>query len=90
MPQPKSPPKQDASRREQLARVLDPLGLVVLTRERLLDACEDAVRRGRMTRDDAHDLATALISRSRQNTEDVLADLEQLLARGGVGTFARP
>ncbi len=52
-----------------------------MTRERLLEAFEDAVQRGRMTRDDAQELATALINRSRANTEDLLSDLEQLLGR---------
>ena len=81
MPQPRTPSKDEPSLREQLSKVLDPLGLVVLTRERVAEALDDAVQRGRMTRDDATELATALISRGRQSTEDVIADLEQLLGR---------
>src|ERR1044071_7560829 len=36
--------------------VLNPLDVMVITRERLQDTLDDAVRRGRMTRDDASDL----------------------------------
>ena len=82
MPQSKSSSKKnDSSRRDPLARLLDPLGLVVLTRELVQEAFEDAVRRGRMTRDDAQELVTALTTRNRQNTEDVLLLLEQLFGR---------
>jgi hypothetical protein len=61
--------------RELLARA------VMLPTDRLRDAVEDAVRRGRMTRADAEELLQALISAGRRQTEDVLADLEQLLGR---------
>ena len=81
MPQPKSSSKPDPQRRDPLSKLLDPLGLVVLTRELIQEAFEDAVRRGRMTRDDAHELATALLNRNRQNTEDLLRHLEPLFGR---------
>ena len=81
MPQPKSTSKPDPPRRDPLAKLLDPLGLVVLTRELVQEAFEDAVRRGRMTRDDAQELATALLNRNRQNTEDLLSQLEHLFGR---------
>jgi hypothetical protein len=84
MPQPKSAdgaPGADAPRRDPIAKLLDPLGLVVLTRERVMEAFDDAVRRGRMTRDDAHDLAATLINRSRQNADDLVGELEALLGR---------
>ena len=77
MPPVPSSPKLDHKVLEQLARLFDPLGLLVLTRERILEAFEDAVRRGRMTRSDAQELATALINLSRQSTEEVLSELEQ-------------
>jgi len=80
MPQPKSS-KTDPPRRDPLSRLLDPLGLVVLTRELVQELFEDAVRRGRMTRDDAHDLANALMSRNRQNTDDLVHLLEQVFGR---------
>jgi hypothetical protein len=84
MPQTKSAdgaPGADAPRRDPIAKLLDPLGFVVLTRERVMEAFDDAVRRGRMTRDDAHDLAATLINRSRQNADDLVGELEALLGR---------
>ncbi|HWH95333.1 MAG TPA: hypothetical protein VNT03_15840 [Baekduia sp.] len=54
---------------------------VTLTTERLQDAVDDAVRRGRITRKDAEDLLSALVSAGRAQTEALLADLEQLLGR---------
>lgn len=55
---------------------------ITLTTDRLQDTVDDAVRRGRMTRKDAEDLLTALISAGRAQSEALLADLEQLLGRG--------
>jgi polyhydroxyalkanoate synthesis regulator phasin len=58
---------------------------VVLTGERLQEAMDDAVRRGRLTRDDAEELVQNLLSAGRKQTEDLLAELEQLLGRGQKG-----
>ena len=70
--------------REVIAKgVVAPLNLVMLTRERIQEVVDDAVSRGRMTADDAQDLARNLFERGRKQTNDVLADLEQLLGRGG-------
>lgn len=69
-----------AELREALTALVDPLGLVMLTRERIDDALNDAVSRGRVTADDAQELATTLIERGRRQTNDVLGDLEALLA----------
>ncbi|HEU4976250.1 MAG TPA: hypothetical protein VFT50_14245 [Baekduia sp.] len=55
---------------------------VTLTTERLQDTVDDAVRRGRITRKDAEDLLSALVSAGRSQTEALLSDLEQLLGRG--------
>jgi polyhydroxyalkanoate synthesis regulator phasin len=70
-----------SSPRDQLAKLLNPLDLVLLTRERIQAVLDEAVERGRMTRGDATDLATALVERGRRQTEDMLADLEQLVGR---------
>jgi polyhydroxyalkanoate synthesis regulator phasin len=68
---------------EQLVnRIIKPLGLVLLTRERIQETLDDAAERGRLTRSDANDLVAELVQRGRQQTEDVLADLERLLGRG--------
>src|SRR3954464_8480662 len=44
--------------------VLNPLDVMVITRERLQDSLDDAVRRGRMTRDDASDLLAEIVRRA--------------------------
>ena len=59
-----------------------PLELVMLSRERIEDALDEVVKRGRMTRDDARQLGQALFNVGRQQTDDVMKDLEQLLGRG--------
>ncbi|MBV8220495.1 MAG: hypothetical protein JO325_18680 [Solirubrobacterales bacterium] len=63
-------------------RVLKPLGLVVLTTERIQEVLDDAAERGRVTRSDANDLAAQLIARGRQQTDQLLSDIERLLGRG--------
>lgn len=77
----------DARREEQLrqnlAAVRDMLARgVVITGDRIQDAMDDAVRRGRMTRADAEDLVQSLVARGRKQTEELIADIEQLLGRG--------
>jgi polyhydroxyalkanoate synthesis regulator phasin len=59
---------------------------IMLPTERVRETLDDAVRRGRMTRSDAEDLAQALIAVGRRQTEDLLADVEQLLGRRGKRT----
>jgi hypothetical protein len=56
--------------------------MVLLTRQRIEEALEEAVDRGRMTSADAQGLATTLLQRGRKQTNDVLKDLEGLLGRG--------
>jgi polyhydroxyalkanoate synthesis regulator phasin len=65
-----------------LNRVINPLGLVVLTRERIQETLDDAATRGRITRSDANELVAELVKRGRQQTDDVLRDVERLLGRG--------
>jgi polyhydroxyalkanoate synthesis regulator phasin len=55
----------------------------MLSRERIEEVLDDAVKRGRVTRGDAQDLVQGLVQRGRKQTNDVLRDLEQLLGRGG-------
>jgi hypothetical protein len=62
--------------------VLAPVNAVLITRKHLEEAIEDAVKRGRMTRDDAQQLLQTLLQRSARQTDDFLADLERLLGRG--------
>ena len=82
--------KSVADLRNALSRgVIAPLNLVMLTRDRIEEVMEDAVSRGRMTADDAQKLAQDLINRGRKQTNDVLGDLEGLLARAGDPVGAR-
>ena len=67
---------KDPGLREQLSRYLDPREVVVLTRERVQEAVDDAVERGRMTRDDATALVAALFERGRSQTDDLITQLE--------------
>jgi polyhydroxyalkanoate synthesis regulator phasin len=67
--------------REQLQRILNPMELVVLTRDRVQGALDEAVERGRMTRQDASDLAAELLARGRRQTDDLVAELEGVLGR---------
>jgi hypothetical protein len=48
----------------QAKNPLNPLDVMVITRERLQDALDEAVRRGRMTRDDASDLLSEIVRRA--------------------------
>jgi len=76
-----SPSEQ--SLRESLAELRTTLTRgVVLTRERINETLEDAVRRGRMTRDDAEDLAASLMGIGRRQAQDLLADVDTLLGSG--------
>src|SRR3954470_23622943 len=95
MPQPKSssgrarkPARRSPTKREDenVARGMIALRevltrAIMLPTERVREAMDDAVRRGRMTRADAEELAQSLITLGRRQTEDLLADLEQLLGR---------
>src|SRR3954466_11737828 len=73
-----SAPK-DPGLREQLSRYLDPREVVVLTRERVQEAVDDAVERGRMTRDDATALVAALFERGRSQTDDLISQIEGIV-----------
>ena len=52
---------------------------LTLSRERLQDVFDDAVRRGRMTRGDAEELISSIVSQGRQYTDDLVANLERLI-----------
>ena len=71
--------KDSAGVRDQLARFLDPREVVVLTRERVQEAVDDAVERGRMTRQDATALVAALFERGRSQTDDLISQIEGIV-----------
>src|ERR687896_2666415 len=67
--------REAESLREQLMRLLSPVGAMVLTRDRVQEVLDDAVERGRMTRDDASDLLAELVRRGRKQTDDLIESL---------------
>jgi polyhydroxyalkanoate synthesis regulator phasin len=68
---------------EQLVgSVIRPLGLVVLTRERIQETLDEAAERGRVTRADANELVAELVRRGRQQTDELRSDVERMLGRG--------
>jgi polyhydroxyalkanoate synthesis regulator phasin len=67
--------------RDAIAK-LAPGNVVVISRERLQEAFDEAVRRGRVTRGDAEGLVNEVLSLGRRQTEGVLGEIEQLLERG--------
>jgi polyhydroxyalkanoate synthesis regulator phasin len=54
---------------------------VTISRDRLQEVIDDAVKRGRMTRGDAEELVSRLLTRGRDQAEDILAELERLLSQ---------
>ncbi len=65
---------------------------VTLSRDRLKEVVDDAVKRGRITRGDAEKLLSDLLSRGRKQTDSLLKELERLIsqARREVGGRAEP
>jgi polyhydroxyalkanoate synthesis regulator phasin len=67
-------------------------GNLTLSRERIQEVVDDAVERGRITRTDANELVSNLVSRGRQASENLMRDLERLLeqARREIESRAAP
>ena len=59
---------------------------VVITGERLQETIDETVKRGRMTRQDAEELARNLVEIGRRQTQDALAEVEILLGRSAQET----
>ena len=79
--------------RDALERSRDALeSNVTLSRDRMQEVVDDAVKRGRMTRSDANELVSNLVSRSRKATDDLMRDLERMLeqARKEIDSRAEP
>jgi hypothetical protein len=67
---------------EQLInRLIKPLDLVLLTRERIQETLDEAAERGRVTRRDANELAGELIRRGREQTDELLVQLGRAAGR---------
>ncbi|HWC27045.1 MAG TPA: hypothetical protein VG474_10720 [Solirubrobacteraceae bacterium] len=84
--------EREATRREdQLLAAIASLGDliskgVVITAELLQETVDEAVRRGRMTREDAEELAQNLVAIGRRQSQDALAEIEDLLGRSAQET----
>jgi len=79
----KSTQPSESSRAEQSVQAFrDALDRsVTISRDRLQDVIDDAVRRGRMTRGDADEIVGRLVSRGRNQADDLIGQLERLLAQ---------
>ena len=63
-------------------RVPNPLNALVLTRERIQEVLDDAVERGRMTRDDARDLLAELVRRGTAPADRVIREVGRAAGLG--------
>jgi polyhydroxyalkanoate synthesis regulator phasin len=54
---------------------------ITISRERLQEVVDDAVRRGRMTRGDAEEMVGRLATRGREQAEDLLSQLDRVLTQ---------
>jgi polyhydroxyalkanoate synthesis regulator phasin len=79
---------------EQLInRLIKPLDLVLLSRERIQETLDEAAERGRVTRRDANELVSELVRRGREQTDELLTQLGRAAGRArrtvaGGGTLA--
>jgi polyhydroxyalkanoate synthesis regulator phasin len=80
-----SPPKEseESSRAEQSVQAFrDALEKsITISRDRLQEVLDDAVKRGRMTRSDAEEMVGRLATRGREQAEDLLSQLESVLSQ---------
>jgi polyhydroxyalkanoate synthesis regulator phasin len=71
---------------EQLInRILRPMDVVMISRDRIQQTLDEAAQRGRMTRSDANEVVIELLRRGHQQTDELLSDFERLMGRGHTG-----
>ena len=71
---------------EQLVnRILRPMDVVMISRDRIQQTLDEAAERGRMTRSDANEVVIQLFQRGRQQTDELLSDFERVMSRGRTG-----
>jgi polyhydroxyalkanoate synthesis regulator phasin len=86
-PAAQAPEAADDTPQAALAIVRDLLSRgIVISADRLQETVDEAVRRGRMTRDDAEELVANLVQIGRRQTQDAIADLEDLVERSATQT----
>jgi polyhydroxyalkanoate synthesis regulator phasin len=59
---------------------------VLISSDRLQETVDEAVRRGRMTRDDAEELVANVVQIGRRQTQDAIAELEGIVERSASQT----
>ena len=78
--------KTVAELREALRKnLIQPLEMMLISRERIEEVLGEAVDQGRVTVRDAQRITSGLVKRGQRQTSDVLQDLENLLDRGRSG-----
>ena len=82
MAKPSTEPEESSRAEQSVQAFRDALEKsVTISRDRLQEVVDDAVRRGRMTRGDAEEMVGRLLSRGRDQTEDLRAQLERVLTQ---------
>src|ERR671931_257850 len=69
----------------QAKRRINPIDALILTRERIQEVLDDAVERGRMTRDDATHLLAELVRRGTAPADRVLREVDRARRAAGLG-----
>jgi polyhydroxyalkanoate synthesis regulator phasin len=76
----KRPPRPGVGLDKSIAQVRESLEhSVTLSRERIQEVVDDAVKRGRMTHGDAEKMIGELLKRGRKQTDALLSELEKLV-----------
>jgi hypothetical protein len=67
-------------------RSINPIDALILTRERIQEVLDDAVERGRMTRDDASQLLAELVRRGTAPADRILREVDRARRAAGLGS----
>ena len=70
----------------QAKRRINPIDALVLTRERIQEVLDDAVARGRRTRDDATHLLAELVRRGTAPADRLLREVDRARRAAGLGS----
>ena len=70
----------------QAKRRINPIDALILTRERIQEVLDDAVERGRMTRDDATHLLAELVRRGTAPADRLLREVDRARRAAGLGS----
>src|SRR5919198_335682 len=74
----------------QAKRRINPIDALILTRERIQEVLDDAVERGRMTRDDATQLFAELVRRGTAPADRILREVDRARRAAGLGSSSFP